>query len=116
MAQGGGRARGVVVEDWMKPEVRLREAKRLLTQLSALLREEGETNLIRGINSALASLEDGDGERGYAEARRIYRHMVVGRGPFSDYYIQRTDWAEQQEANEPLDRLRDELWWLFDTP
>ena len=71
----------------MKPDERLQEAKRLLTRLTGLLRAEGEMNFIRGINSALASLEDDDAERGYAEARRIYRHMAVGRGPFSDYYI-----------------------------
>src|SRR4051794_22432767 len=82
----------------MMPQRSLNQARVLLAELSALLRTEGENHFIRGINAALRSLDDPEG--GFAEARSVYRTMTVGRGPFSDYYIHRTDWADRVRANE----------------
>jgi hypothetical protein len=98
------------------PQGSIHRARVLLEELCALLRAEGENNVIRGVSAALDALDGSDPERGFAEARAIYRSIAAGPHPFSDYYIHRTDWADRVRANERLDRLRDELWRLFDTP
>src|SRR3954468_8566176 len=90
-----------------------RLAQNLLADLRALLRSEGATNWIRGVEAALHSLTDEEPGRGFSEARSIYRTMSEGKGAFSDFYIERVDSPQRIEINQRLDEMRNKLWELF---
>ena len=72
-------------------------------------------NWIRGIDAALASLQNLEQEQAYVEVRSIYGTMLGGNGTFSDFYIQRENFEEQNRANQNLDEVRDSLWQLFES-
>jgi hypothetical protein len=88
-------------------------ARLLLEELKTILQAEGEMNWINGILAAIHCLEDPDVERGYAEAKSIYKTMIGGHGAFSDYYIKREEFEIQRQANARLDDIRNKLWQLF---
>jgi hypothetical protein len=78
----------------------------LVTELHALLVVHGERNWARGVSNVGALLEAGD----TAGAANSYKAMLAGIGSFSDFYIHANDFDERRRLNEPLDRLRDQLW------
>lgn len=83
----------------------------LLIALRALLREQGETNWIRGVTAAIQELEDPDG---WERARSIYSTMNQGNGSFSDYHVWKDNSDERIRTNAQLDELRQRLWSAFD--
>jgi hypothetical protein len=93
----------------MSPRTNIDDIRHLLDKLIAILQSEGEQNWVRGVIAARDLLGDADVERGYAAARSVLKTMTEGKGAFSDYYIQRSDFAEQLDANQRLDAVRDEL-------
>lgn len=83
------------------------EALRLASELERLLLAHGERNWVRGLRSIRESLERPDGAE---EAASMYRAMYAGYGSFSDFYLHSEDVGERRRLNDPLDRLRSELW------
>lgn len=82
----------------------------LLLQLESLLRARGEQNWVRGVTAVRVALASADGMEG---ARSIYASMNRGAGSFADYNVWVEDFDERVELNQPLDRLRAELWQRF---
>ena len=78
----------------------------LVLELEKLLQAQGERNHIRGVTAVRQALES----RRLADARSIYRTLCGGNGTFSDYNIWHDDFHTRSRLNEPLDRLRDQLW------
>lgn len=83
------------------------EARRLATELEALLRARGEKNWARGVCAVKEALGQSSG---MAEAAATYRSILSGSGSFSDFYFHSDDSEERRRLNEPLDRLRSQLW------
>ncbi|MEZ5642218.1 MAG: hypothetical protein R3E70_09210 [Burkholderiaceae bacterium] len=81
-------------------------ALRLVTELHSLLCAHGERNWIRGVSHVGALLQDND----LASAASAYKGMLGGNGSFSDFYIHADQIDERRRLNEPLDRLRDQIW------
>lgn len=81
-------------------------ALRLVSELHDLLLAHGERNWIRGVSNVGALLQAND----LASAASSYKTMVGGNGSFSDFYIHADEVEARQRLNEPLDRLRAELW------
>jgi hypothetical protein len=81
-------------------------ALRLVTELRGVLLAHGEHNWIRGLSHVGALLQDNE----LASAASSYKAMVTGNGSFSDLYIHADDVDARRRLNEPLDRLRDQLW------
>lgn len=44
------------------------------------------------------------------EIKSIYKNLYPARGGLSDFFIWKADFDERVKANEPLDRIGDELW------
>ena len=44
------------------------------------------------------------------EIKSIYNNLYPARGGLSDFFIWKADFDERVKANEPLDRLSDEIW------
>jgi regulator of sirC expression with transglutaminase-like and TPR domain len=86
--------------------------RRLLEELKDVLEREGETSCLAGVVAALTALNSNTKE-GFADARSIYMTAAGGKGPLSEYYIQRADPAQQIRENERLDTIRDRLWNLL---
>ena len=86
----------------------------LFDELRKLLDAEGETNWIRGVKSAIASLkcDDNDSakEAALKDACSVFESMHGGAGSFSDFCIWRDDFDERKRANEVFSRLCDEIW------
>ncbi|MDM0076976.1 hypothetical protein QTH90_21380 [Variovorax sp. J2P1-59] len=82
----------------------------LLRQLESLLRARGEQNWLRGVTAARAALASAEGME---DARSIYASMNRGAGSFADYNVWGEDFDERVELNQPLDRIRADLWQRF---
>ena len=85
-------------------------ALRLVTELHSLLLSHGEGNWIRGVSNVGALLQDHD----LANAASSYKAMIAGNGSFSDFYIHADEPEVRRQLNEPLDRLRHQLWEALD--
>lgn len=83
------------------------EISRLLAELEAVLRKQGEKNWIRGVVAARQALEESDG---LEQVRSIYATMNQGVGSFADYNVWHDDFDTRQKINSELDRLRTRLW------
>lgn len=81
-------------------------ALHLVTELHSLLLAHGERNWVRGVSNVGALLEAND----LASAASAYKGMVGGNGSFSDFYIHSDDFDVRRRLNEPLDRLRNQIW------
>jgi hypothetical protein len=81
-------------------------ALHLVTELHSLLLAHGERNWVRGVSHVGALLEAND----LASAASAYKGMLSGNGSFSDFYIHSDDFDVRRRLNEPLDRLRDQIW------
>lgn len=82
----------------------------LLTELEQLLRAQGETNWLRGVEAARSAIARPEG---FDDAKSIYKTMCQGNGSFSDYNVWHEDFEARRKLNEPLDRLRGDLWDAF---
>ena len=96
----------------------LGESLGLLHRLEMLLREEGESNWIRGIRASIHAGESHKNkgvteEVAFNEMASTYRSMYGGSGSFSDYFIWREDFEERQEANKEFDQITNRLWKLL---
>ena len=87
---------------------------RLLAEAQAFLERHGERNWIRGIAAARNALRGDPPDKGYADARSIYRTMARDGRNFSEYNV----WDEAETVrlreNAEIDRIRAELWHAFD--
>ena len=96
----------------------LKESLDLLRRLEMLLREEGESNWIRGIRASIHAGESHKDksvteEVAFKEMASTYRSMHGGSGSFSDYFIWRENFEERQKANKKFDQITNRLWKLL---
>jgi hypothetical protein len=85
----------------------------LLHQIHDILQREHVVDRYPGVARAIASLKSCDPiDHRIDTVRSIFRDWS-GPGGFFDYGIWRDDSAEREALNEPLDRLRDDLWTLL---
>jgi hypothetical protein len=88
----------------------------LLTELLAYLESRQKRDWHPGIKAVIDELIDIDGQidpSGFDNARSAYNAMSGGGRGFSDYCIWIDDYEKRVQANQPLDRLRDEIWGVF---
>lgn len=97
----------------MALKVNREEVKALLERLEEVMRSQGETNWIRGVQGTRQALLE-PGEEGLLAARARYKGMLGGNGSFSDYNIWHPDFEARRNANAEINQLRDRLWRAFD--
>lgn len=85
--------------------------RKLLAELEAELKRQGESNWIRGVAEVRQLLDEEDGA---SRARTAYAAMNQGANSFNDYNIWLADFEKRRQANAALDRIRDLLWQEFD--
>lgn len=83
------------------------DALKLASELVAILNKHDERNWSRGIRSLQIILRK---PNSLQEASALYRGMFAGSGSFSDFYLHADSVEERRCMNEPLDRLRSQLW------
>lgn len=96
----------------------LMKVRDLFKALLDILEAEGdfEINYARnelGTNIILidAALNDdaADLTETFAEIKRSYQSMYPSHGGLTDFFIWRDDFAQRQKANQPLDKIKEEL-------
>jgi len=88
----------------------------LLTTMLTVLESQQEKNWYRGIKAAITELTDINGQvisSGFDNARSIYNTMTSGGRGFSEYFVWMEDEEKRIQINQELDRLRSEIWELF---
>ena len=68
---------------------------------------------VRYINNLLNQCRNNnyiDSESIINEIKSIHKKIYPARGGLSDFFIWKTDYNERLKANEPLERIGDELW------
>jgi hypothetical protein len=96
--------------------VKSEEAYNVLAEILKILDVQNESNWRDGIKAAMGELVDaGDGinQDGFERARSIYNAMTRGGRGFSEYYILSNNEDERIDANNILDKARENIWSIF---
>ncbi len=94
----------------------IEELRKLFAEMQSIMLAEGESNWIRGIKNVVNTLSKDNpacDEEKIRDAGNTYKSMNRGAGSFDDYYIQRSDFNEQLEANRRFDEIRGRVWELL---
>ena len=88
--------------------------KKLFTELRDYLELQNDNSIVnirKLVNNTVVVLESDKSESFKSEyVLDAYKSLYTGRGGLTEYYIWDNDYDKRMRLNEPLERIRDDLW------
>ena len=92
----------------------LEALKKLFTELRDYLELQNDNSILnirKLVNNTVAVLESNESDSVKSEyVLDAYRTLYTGRAGLTEYYIWDNDYDNRMKLNEPLERIRDDLW------
>lgn len=92
----------------------LEALKKLFTELRDYLELQNDNSILnirKLVNNTVAVLESNESDSVKSEyVLDAYRTLYTGRAGLTEYYIWDNDYDNRIKLNEPLERIRDDLW------
>lgn len=92
----------------------LEALKKLFTELRDYLELQNDNSILnirKLVSNTVAVLESNESDSVKSEyVLDAYRTLYTGRAGLTEYYIWDNDYDNRMKLNEPLERIRDDLW------